>query len=71
MVGGSTINIKPECVVYSLMRRPRIVYGNIKIIQFIVIIILLFYLGHAIEHGKVKGSHMTFNVQHESSFNLH
>ena len=21
-------------------------------------------LGHAIEHGKVKGSHMTLNVQH-------
>ena len=30
-------------MVYSLMRRPRIFYGNIKIIQFIVIIILLFY----------------------------
>ena len=28
-------------------------------------------LGHAIEHGKVKGSHMTFNVQHESSFYLY
>ena len=28
-------------------------------------------LGHAIEHGQVKGSHMTLNVQHESSFNLH
>ena len=26
-------------------------------------------LGHAIEHGQVKGSHMTLNVQHESSFN--
>ena len=25
-------------------------------------------LGHAIEHGHVKGSHMTLNVQHESSF---
>ena len=24
-------------------------------------------LGHAIEHGQVKGSHMTLNVQHESS----
>ena len=28
-------------------------------------------LGHAIEHGQVKGSHMTLNVQHESSFKLH
>ena len=26
-------------------------------------------LGHAIEHGQVKGSHMAFNVQHE--YNLH
>ena len=24
-------------------------------------------LGHAIEHGQIKGSHMTLNVQHESS----
>ena len=43
MVGGSKVKIKPECVVYSLMGRPRIFYGNIKIIQFIVIIILFFY----------------------------
>ena len=28
-------------------------------------------LGHVIEHGPVKGSHMTLNVQHESLFNLH
>ena len=25
-------------------------------------------LDHTIEHGQVKGSHMTLNVQHESSF---
>ena len=25
-------------------------------------------LGHATEHGQVKDSHMTLNVQHESSF---
>ena len=25
-------------------------------------------LGHAFEHGQVKGSHMTLNIQHESSF---
>ena len=25
-------------------------------------------LGHAIEHGQVKCSHITLNVQHESSF---
>ena len=25
-------------------------------------------LGHAIEHGQANGSHMTLNVQHESSF---
>ena len=28
-------------------------------------------LGHAIEHGQVKGSHMTLNIQHKSSFKLH
>ena len=28
-------------------------------------------LGHVTEHGQVKGIHMTLNVQHESSFNLH
>ena len=28
-------------------------------------------LGHAIENGQVKGSHMTLNVQHESSYKLH
>ena len=27
-------------------------------------------LGHVIEHGQVKGSHMTLNVQHESLFKL-
>ena len=27
-------------------------------------------LGHVIEHGQVKGSHLTLNVQHESSFKL-
>ena len=27
-------------------------------------------LGHAIEHGQVKGSHMTLNVQHQSTFKL-
>ena len=26
-------------------------------------------LSHAIEHGQVKGSHMTLNVQSESLFN--
>ena len=27
-------------------------------------------LGHVIEHGQVKGSDMTLNVQHESLFKL-
>ena len=46
MVGESKIKIKHECVVYSIMGRPRIFYGNIKIIWYIVIIILiiLFYI---------------------------
>ena len=40
---GSKVTIKPECVVYSIMGRSRIIYEIIKIFQFIVIIILLFY----------------------------
>ena len=28
-------------------------------------------LGHVIEHGQVKGSHITLKVQHENSFYLH
>ena len=39
--GGSNIKIKHEHLVYSLMGRLRIFYGNIKIIQYIVIIILI------------------------------
>ena len=43
---GSKIKIKHEHVVYSIMGRLRIFYGNIKIIQYIVIIIIiiLFYI---------------------------
>ena len=44
MVGRSKDKIKPECGVYSFMGRPRIIYKIIKIFQFIVIIILLFYV---------------------------
>ena len=44
MVGGSKVKIRPEHVVYGFMGRPRIIYEIIKIFQFIVIIILLFYL---------------------------
>ena len=46
MEGGSKINIMPKHLVYSLMRRLRIFYGSIKIIQFILIFILiiLFYI---------------------------
>ena len=40
---GSKIKIKPEHLVYSIMGMPRIIYKLIKIIQYIVIIILLFY----------------------------
>ena len=43
MIGRSKVKIKPECVVYSIMGMPDIFYGNIEIIQFSVIIILLFY----------------------------
>ena len=38
------MRIKPECWVYSIMERPRIIYKIIKIIQYIVIIILLFHV---------------------------
>ena len=41
---GSKMRIKPECVVYNIMGRSRIIYKIIKIIQYIVIIILLFYV---------------------------
>ena len=40
---GSKMRIKPEHWVYSIMERPRIIYKIIKIIQYIVMIILLFY----------------------------
>ena len=41
------MRIKPECVVYSFMGMPRIIYKIYKIIniiKYIVIIILLFYV---------------------------
>ena len=41
---GSKMRIKPEHVVYRIIGRPRIIYKIIKIIQYIVIIILLFYV---------------------------
>ena len=51
MVGGSKVKIKPECVVYSFMGRPRIIYEIIKIFQFIVVIILLF-ISYCIEFSN-------------------
>ena len=42
MVGGSNVKIKPECVLYSFVGRPRIIYEIIQIFQFIVSITLLF-----------------------------
>ena len=44
MVGGSKMRIKTEHVVYSITGRPTIIYKIFKIIQYIVIIILLFYV---------------------------
>ena len=41
MVGWPKPLIKPECWVYSLMRRLRIHYESIKTLQFILIIILI------------------------------
>ena len=42
MVGGSTLKIKPEHVVDSIMGMSRIIYEIIEIIQFILIIILFY-----------------------------
>ena len=44
MVGGLKMRMKPECVLYSIMGWPRIIYIIIKIIPFIVNNILLFYV---------------------------
>ena len=38
------MRIKPEHVLHSIMGRPGIIYKIIKIIQYVVIIILLFYV---------------------------
>ena len=43
MVQESKVEIKPEHVVYSIMEMSGIIYEIIKITQFMVIIILLFY----------------------------
>ena len=34
------------------------------------ICLVLGTLGHVLEHGQVKGSHMTLNVQHKSIIKL-
>ena len=44
MVGESKIRIKAEHWVYSIMERPRIIYKIIKIIQYIVIILLFYFI---------------------------
>ena len=43
MIQGTKAEIKPEHLVYGIMGRPRLIYEFIKIFQFIVIIILIFY----------------------------
>ena len=43
-MGGLKFKIKPEHAVYSIMGMPGIIFRYFKMIQFIVIIILLFYI---------------------------
>ena len=68
-VRGSKVKIKHECVVYSIMGRPRIIYEIITIIQIIAIIILLFYfilyeIQQQISNIDSWMNCMTFYVQH-------
>ena len=56
MVGGSKIKINIDHVGLSIIGMPRIFYKIIKIYQYIVIIILLFY-------GILYGNSAT-NIQH-------
>ena len=51
MIGGSKVEIKPEHLVYSIMGWHRIIYEIVKIIQFIVVIIILFdFILYEIQH---------------------
>ena len=68
MIGGSKVEIKPEHLVYDIMERPRKIYRIIKIFQFIVIIILLFYFILYEMQQLISNIHswmecMTFHVQ--------
>ena len=56
IVGGSKINIMPEHVVYSLMRRLRIFYQSIKIIQFIFIFFFFDYFIYIARNSATKFS---------------
>ena len=72
MVGGSKIKIKPEHAVFGIMGRPRIIYKIIKIIQYIVIIILLFY-GILYGNSATNFQHGVLNETHDlpcSTFKL-
>ena len=68
--GGSKMRIKPEHVVYSIMERPRIIYKIIKIIQYIVIIILLFCVilyGNSVTNFQYR---LLYGTHDFSMFNL-
>ena len=49
MVGGPKVEIKPEYVVYNIMGMSGIIYEIIEIIQFIVIIILFYFILYGIQ----------------------
>ena len=59
---GSNMRIKPEHWVYSIMERPRIIYKIIKIIQYIVLIILLFY----VILYRNSATNLQYNLLHET-----
>ena len=49
MVGRSKVKIEPEHVVYIFMGGPRIIYEIVKIFQFIVIILLFYFILYKIQ----------------------
>ena len=62
MVGGSKINITPESWVSRLMRKLRIFYGSMKIVQCILIIIfiilfILYEIQQLISNILLNGMH--------------
>ena len=56
------MRIKPEHWVYSFMERPRIIYKIIKIIQYIIIILLFYFILYRnsatnLQNNLLNGTH--------------